>query len=69
MVATNAQGVFSNLTAGNYYLFAQALHYPLFPATFKGALSWTIGSNNELDTANIGVAPYFFTFPPWWHPL
>jgi len=67
IVATNSQGVFSNLTAGNYYLFAEALHYPY--GTLKGAAPWTIESNQELDTVNIGTGQNPFAFPTWWHPL
>jgi len=66
---TSYMAVFSNLTPGNYYLFALAIHDPYNPATVDGGEPWVIKSNNELDTVDIACSQLFFTFPTWWHPL
>lgn len=66
---TNGRAVFSNLTTGSYYLFAQGQHNPLSIPTVEGGGPWTIGSSNEVDTFTIGATAQSFTFPPWWHRL
>jgi hypothetical protein len=62
-VGSNYQAVFTNLTTGNYYFFAEGIHDPYNPPTVDGGKAWVINSSTETDTVNVTTTQQNFVYP------
>ena len=62
-VGANYQAVFTNLTAGSYYLLAIGIHDPYYPPTVEGGQTCTINGNNTNQTVTINTGLSYVTFP------